>query len=329
MMVVAHFQVDSGAEVNVEQPLAAESGRRSVQQTERDGPGSGVQQTESDGPDNALQQDALQAYLTQVYRRALYSAEEEQRLIRLAVAGNQQARQQLIEAHLRLVVAIAQKYQNRGLDLADLIEEGNLGLLHALEKFDPEREVRLATYATWWIREAIEQAIKNQSRLIRLPVHIIKILSKCLRQQEHQRQHGDGKSNVEAVASALSMTVPEVNYILALNGGCVSLDAPFNTDTADAAIDMLPDDQRPAPDIAVHDANIRTCIQKWLGELNERQRFVIIHRFGLNGHDEATLQEVAQILGVSRERTHQIQMAALKVLRRTLEQASLTKSALI
>jgi RNA polymerase nonessential primary-like sigma factor len=315
MMVIAHVQFDSGAEVNAEQSLSSESSCRAQQRTESDGPGC------------VLQQDALQAYLAQVHRRSLYSAEEEQHLIRLAVTGSQQARKQLIEAHLRLVVAIAQKYQNRGLDLADLIEEGNLGLIHALEKFDPEREVRLATYATWWIREAIEQAIKNQSRMIRLPVHIIKTLSKCLRQQEHQRQRDDGKSDVRAVAIALNMAVSEVNYILALNGGCVSLDAPFNNQTSDTAIDMMPDDQRPAPDVVVHDAKVRSCIQQWLGILNERQRFVIIHRFGLNGHDEATLQDVAQILGVSRERTHQIQTAALKVLRRTLEQASFTKSA--
>lgn len=282
---------------------------------------------EPEGQAEPLCQDALQAYLSRLHRQPLYAAEEEQRLARLAVAGNLAARQKLIEAHLRLVVATAQKYQHRGLELADLIEEGNLGLMHALEKFDPERGVRLATYATWWIREAIEQAIKNQSRMVRLPVHMIKILTKCLRQQDVLRRQEDGQARIERVARALGLPVAEVHYILGLNEGCISLDAPCQG--AYTAADLLRADQDEGPDIELHNARVRSCIQQWLEELNARQRYVITHRFGLNGNDEATLQEVAQTLGVTRERTHQIQAAALKLLRSILEQRLFNKSALI
>lgn len=273
--------------------------------------------------------DVTQLYLNEIGQHGLLSAEEEVALTRRVAQGDFAARQHMIECNLRLVVNIAKRYANRGLALMDLIEEGNLGLIHALEKFDPERGFRFSTYATWWIRQNIERAIMNQSRTIRLPVHVIKELNSYLRALKHLEAHGKPDATAEDVAHLLGRDVEEVRYILGLNERTASLDAPLDIDPNLSIGEAIPDEQSEQPEATVAQHEIEQHVHEWLEQLTDKQRAVIERRFGLNGFDVHTLEEIAEAHGITRERVRQIQMEALESLRKILRRAGVSKESLL
>ena len=276
--------------------------------------------------------DVTQIYLNEIGQSPLLSPAEELASARATRAGDFEARQKMIQHNLRLVVSIAKHYLNRGLTLADLIEEGNLGLIHALGKFDPERGFRFTTYATWWIRQSIERAIMNQSRTIRLPAHVVKELNVVLRALRHLETHGVGEGReptLDDAAHLLGKPVAQLRKLLGYNEHVTSLDAPLDSEPGLSVGDQLADDDAPTPELVLHNSEIEDWIKQWLGELSDRQRRVIERRYGLNGRDVATLEELARELDVTRERVRQIQAEALDKLRARLRVHGLSRDALL
>ena len=272
--------------------------------------------------------DATQLYLNEIGQNALLTAVEERELAFKVQAGDFQARQKMIEHNLRLVVNIAKHYVNRGVPLLDLIEEGNLGLIHALEKFEPERGFRFSTYATWWIRQNVERAIMNQSRTIRLPVHIIKELNVYLRAQRHLEARSETEPTAEDVASLLGKDVEEVRRVLNLNERMASLDAPLDVDPSLSLGESIADDQCIAPEELLQRDEVIGRVREWMEQLNDKQRWVIERRFGLNDHDIYTLEELAATMKLTRERVRQIQLEALATLKRVLRRNGMSKEML-
>ena len=275
--------------------------------------------------------DVTQLYLNELGATSLLSPKEELALSRAVRTGDFAARQRMIEANLRLVVSIAKHYQHRGIPLDDLIEEGNLGLIHALEKFDPERGFRFSTYATWWVRQNVERAIMNQSRTIRLPVHVVKELNLVLRALRRLESSDDPDHHADAVAVArmIDRPVDEVRHLLAYNERTVSLDASLDVDPDLSVADSVADDGSEAPDHHLEQLEIEQRITEWVARLSDKQRQVIERRYGLNGGDVATLEAVANDLGVTRERVRQIQLEALGQLRRQLLHAGINRDAVL
>ncbi|AHF02913.1 RNA polymerase sigma factor [Marichromatium purpuratum 984] len=263
--------------------------------------------------------DATRLYLNEIGGSKLLTAEEEVYYARLAQAGDNAARQRMIVSNLRLVVKIARRYLNRGLPLLDLIEEGNLGLIRAVEKFDPERGFRFSTYATWWIRQTIERAIMNQTRTVRLPIHVVKEINVYLKAARQLAQQLDHEPTTEDIAELLDRPITEVKRMLGLNERIASVDTPFSKDADKPLVDMLQDEAADDPTERIQDTDIQTNLDHWLGKLNDKQREVVERRFGLHGYEHSTLESVAQELGVTRERVRQIQMDALRRLRDILE----------
>ncbi len=263
--------------------------------------------------------DATRLYLSEIGFSPLLTAEEEVYFARLSQKGEEKARQRMIESNLRLVVKIARRYMNRGLALLDLIEEGNLGLIRAVEKFDPERGFRFSTYATWWIRQTIERALMNQTRTIRLPIHVVKEINVYLRAARRLAQSLDREPSPEDVAEMLDKPINEVKRMLGLNERVTSVDVPRTPDTEKSLLDSIPDEQNTDPSVLLQDKDVQAHIDLWLSKLNEKQRAVVERRFGLHGREIATLEEVGNELGVTRERVRQIQIEALRRLREILE----------
>ena len=265
------------------------------------------------------QMDATRLYLNEIGFSPLLTAEEEVYFSRLAQKGDESGRTRMIESNLRLVVKIARRYMNRGLALLDLIEEGNLGLIRAVEKFDPERGFRFSTYATWWIRQTIERAIMNQTRTIRLPIHIVKEINLYLRATRKLTQDLEREPSAEEVATLLDKPISEVKRMLGLNERTTSVDTPIGDDEDRMLLDAIPDESNPDPSAVLQDENVNRNLDTWLARLNDKQREVIERRFGLHGYERSTLEEVGKEIGVTRERVRQIQMDALKRLREIME----------
>ena len=272
--------------------------------------------------------DAIQIYFNEIRKKPLLSAEEELRLTRLVRQGDFAARQKMIEHNLRLVVKIARHYINRGIALLDLIEEGNLGLMHALEKFDPELGYRFSTYATWWIRQNIERAIMNQSRTIRLPVHVVKDINIVLR-AIHEIEKGGGDSSLDEIVARTGMSPEEVRWVMQQNEKMLSLDAPLDIDPMLSIGESIPDERNLQPDMLMENSEMERLVGEWLGKLNEKHRVVIERRYGFNGNEIATLDQIAQSLELTRERIRQIQSEALKELRGLLSRLEISHEMLI
>ncbi len=265
------------------------------------------------------QMDATRLYLNEIGASELLTAEEEVYFSRKAQKGDEPSRQRMIESNLRLVVKIARRYMNRGLALLDLIEEGNLGLMRAVEKFDPERGFRFSTYATWWIRQTIERAIMNQTRTIRLPIHVVKEINIYLRAARKLTQSLDHEPTAEEVAELLDKPINEVKRMLGLNERITSVDTPFGKNADKPLLETISDIKSEDPADKIQNENLSSNLDDWLSKLNEKQREVVERRFGLHGYEISTLEQVAKELGVTRERVRQIQMDGLKRLRIILE----------
>ena len=272
--------------------------------------------------------DATQLYLNEIGFSPLLSPEEEVYYARQALRGVESGRKRMIESNLRLVVKISRRYLNRGLSLLDLIEEGNLGLIRAVEKFDPERGFRFSTYATWWIRQTIERAIMNQTRTIRLPIHVVKELNVYLRAARELSQKLDHEPTHEDIANLLDKPVEDVKRMMGLNERVTSVDTPLGPDSDRSILDTVADVRQADPAEQLQDSDLRSNIDHWLSELSEKQREVISRRFGLRGYEMSTLEEVGREIGLTRERVRQIQVEALRRLRETMESQGLSADAI-
>ncbi|HJV92942.1 MAG TPA: RNA polymerase sigma factor RpoS [Azonexus sp.] len=288
-----------------------------------------VPEPEAVAPEVELLEDVTQLYLNEIGAKPLLTPTEELATTRLVRAGDFSARQRMIEHNLRLVVNIAKHYLNRGIPLLDLIEEGNLGLIHALEKFDPERGFRFSTYATWWIRQSIERGIMNQSRTIRLPVHVVKEINLVLRAMRHLESADRRDSTVERIAALLDRTEDDVRRILSLNEHIASLDAPLEIDPNRTMAEVIADDTGGDPESLLQSSEVDSLLGNWLDQLTERQRIVIERRYGLNGVDVATLDVIATDLGLTRERVRQIQMEGLDRLRKIIKRGNISRDSLL
>ena len=263
--------------------------------------------------------DATRMYLNEIGASDLLTAEEEITLSRAAKKGDTKARSRMIESNLRLVVKIARRYVHRGMPLLDLIEEGNLGLIRAVEKFDPERGFRFSTYATWWIRQTIERAIMNQTRTIRLPIHIVKEINIYLKAARHLSQSVEHEPTSDEIAQLLNKPLEEVEHMLGLNERVTSMDTPCSKDSDKLMVDSIEDTQCLDPGGTLQQENMADHIDGWLAMLNPKQREVVERRFGLHGYECSTLEQVAKEVGVTRERVRQIQIDALRRLRSIMD----------
>ena len=268
--------------------------------------------------------DATQLYLGEIGFSPLLTAPEEVYYARRSLRGDEVARKRMIESNLRLVVKISRRYNNRGLSLLDLVEEGNLGLIRAVEKFDPEKGFRFSTYATWWIRQTIERAIMNQTRTIRLPIHIVKKLNVYLRTARELAHKLTHEPTAEDIAKELDVPAKEVSKILKLNERISSVDTPIGNNSDKELLDIIPDRKEATPEHELQDNDMKLRIVDWLEDLNPKQREVLARRFGLLGYEAATLENVGKEIGLTRERVRQIQVEALKCLRDVLSQQGLS-----
>ncbi len=272
-------------------------------------------------PTSTKASDPTQIYLSEIGYSPLLTPEQEVYYARLVQKGDKAARAKMIESNLRLVVKIARRYYKRGLEFLDLIEEGNLGLLRAVEKFDPERGFRFSTYATWWIRQTIERAIMNQTRTIRLPIHVLRELNTYLSAARELMKTGDHEPTYQDIADAVHKPVEDVKDMLELNEHVISLDSIIGTEnnTGRPLLDAIADKHKVDPVDLLSDERLAKNLASCLQELNEKQRDVLCRRFGLAGYERETLEEVGQAIGLTRERVRQIQMSALKALREIMK----------
>ena len=262
--------------------------------------------------------DPTHLYLSEIGFVPLLNAEQEIDLARKAIQGDIAARNKMIESNLRLVVKIARHYCHRGLDFLDLVEEGNLGLMHSVEKFDPERGFRFSTYATWWVRQTIERAIMNQSRTIRLPVHVIKEMNLYIRAGNAIAKDLHREATAEEIAERVDRPIEAIKDILGLKKDTISYDVTVSKDSEALLIDTLNDDERNDPFYKLHDGELGSKTKEWLSQLDERERHVLIYRYGLDGDEKRSLEDVGQLLGLTREGVRQVQLGALRKIRKIL-----------
>ena len=267
----------------------------------------------------ATSHDATRIYLSEIGISPLLSADEEKYFARKALRGDESARQRMIESNLRLVVQIARRYINRGLPLLDLIEEGNLGLIHAVKKFDPERGFRFSTYATWWIRQTIERAIMNQSGSVRLPIHIIKDINSCLRAARHIRQLQDRAPTAAEIAEYMERDIADIERLLGLHERVTLRSGSGSEDGAPGPVERLKAKRDAEPSRCAQRDIVNQIVHRWVCALNAKQRVVVERRFGLHGYRRETLEHIGEEIGVTRERVRQIQLDALKNLRTMME----------
>jgi len=263
--------------------------------------------------------DPTTLYLKEIGYTVLLNAEQEVKLAREVLKGNANSKKLMIESNLRLVVAISKRYQNRGLNLLDLIEEGNLGLIRAVEKFDPELGFRFSTYATWWIKQSIDRALMNQVRTVRLPIHVMKELGNYLKTTENLRDKYGKEPVVEEIARLMGITVKAVQKIQKYNTRICSADSAISDSSETTLLESLPDNVGAEPELLLQQENLNEKVELWLDRLSEKQCEVVTRRFGLRGHDCSTLEDVGREVGITRERVRQIQIEALAKLRRMLE----------
>ncbi|MBX4197261.1 RNA polymerase sigma factor RpoD [Candidatus Saccharibacteria bacterium] len=261
--------------------------------------------------------DSVRLYLREIGKIPLLTAEEELALAKKVVSGDKRAKDQMAEANMRLVVSIAKRYVGRGLDLLDLIQEGNTGLLRAVEKFDPDRGFKFSTYATWWIRQAITRAIADQARTIRIPVHMVETINKLLRTQRRLTQELNREPTNEEIAAAMEMDVDKVEHIMKIKQDISSLDASVRDDEEDSVLgDFIEDEDAKTPTESASEQLLKEQVKQILGSLTEREQKILKLRFGLEDGKSHTLEEVGQEFSVTRERIRQIEAKALAKLRK-------------
>jgi RNA polymerase sigma factor (sigma-70 family) len=273
--------------------------------------------------------DAVRTYLKAIRRNALLTFEQEQELGRRMRAGDAEARTRMIEANLRLVVSIGKRYIHRGLPFSDIIEEGNLGLIRAVEKFDYSRGFRFSTYAAWWIRQCIERAIVNQGTMLRLPVHVAARLNHYLAAVEALAQELGREPRNDEVARRMKVPEEEATDLQQLIRTTSSLDSPISTRTDTFLRDVIEDQSSVPPDAEAEGVRRRAAILAWIKGLEEREKMVVISRFGLDGGESLTLEEIGTGLGLTRERIRQIEAGALAKLRAMIAECTMTRDDLL
>jgi RNA polymerase primary sigma factor len=264
-----------------------------------------------------ISDDSVRLYLREIGKIPLLNAEEELALAKKVVSGDKRAKDAMAEANMRLVVSIAKRYVGRGLDLLDLIQEGNTGLLRAVEKFDPDRGFKFSTYATWWIRQAITRAIADQARTIRIPVHMVETINKLLRTQRRLTQELNREPTNEEIGAAMEMDVDKVEHIMKIKQDISSLDASVRDDEEDSVLgDFIEDEDTKTPTESASEQLLKEQVKQILGTLTEREQKILKLRFGLEDGKSHTLEEVGQEFSVTRERIRQIEAKALAKLRK-------------
>lgn len=267
-----------------------------------------------------LSRDSVYQYIDDIAKKSLISPEEEIILAKKIGAGDTRAKNQLIEANLRLVICIARRYTHRGLALADLIEEGNIGLIRAVEKFDPKYGARFSTYATWWIRQAIERAIMNQSRLIRIPVHVIKKFKRYSHVVKKLQQSLNREPTFKEIADRLSLPISQIEAFMQYDTAEISLDAPSHSETELLLHESLSDPNQNNPVEMLASEQLGTAIDNALEALDHRDRIILKKRYGMEKTEVVTLEEIATENSLTRERVRQIQLKSLKQVRQSLKQ---------
>lgn len=268
---------------------------------------------------DAFADDSVRLYLREIGKIPLLTSEEEQKLAQKIVQGDKKAKDKMVEANMRLVVSIAKRYSGRGLDFLDLIQEGNTGLLRAVEKFDPEKGFKFSTYATWWIRQAITRAIADQARTIRIPVHMVETINKVLRTTRKLTTELNREPTMEEIAKSLDMDVDKVEYVMRIKQDIASLDASVGRagDDEDSVLgDFVEDEERISPEDSAAMQILKEQLASIISTLSEREQKIIKMRFGIGGERPHTLEEVGAEFSVTRERIRQIEAKALTKLRK-------------
>lgn len=294
-----------------------------------DEPGSGDLENEEDFSDedlaitaenvDAFADDSVRLYLREIGKIPLLTPEEEAELAQKIVKGDKKAKDKMVEANMRLVVSIAKRYGGRGLDFLDLIQEGNTGLLRAVDKFDPEKGFKFSTYATWWVRQAITRAIADQARTIRIPVHMVETINKVLRTTRKLTAELNREPTNEEIAKELDMEVDKVNYVMRIKQDIASLDASVGRegDDEDSVLgDFVEDEERISPEDAAANQILKEQLAEIISTLSDREQKIIRLRFGIGGGRPHTLEEVGNEFAVTRERIRQIEAKALSKLRK-------------